>query len=130
MAFLTTHPDNAFEPWEISLAERLVRAFLISRAPGKLEFDDLLQECLLHWWQQRDRYSASRGASPQTFFRRVFRAKLLDIARSAQAQKRGGARQEHYLSEPLGPDDEDLLSDSIADDDPRGTPTSLRNTPN
>jgi hypothetical protein len=63
------------EPWEIALAERVVRGFLATRQPfGALAFEDLIQECLTHWWLQRPRYSAERGASRATFMRRVLKA--------------------------------------------------------
>ncbi len=80
-----------------------------------LEFDDLVQEALLHWLSQRPRYSPERGASLATFLRRVVNAKLLDIERGIRAQKRGGGSSAESLERQLTPDDPDsgTLGDTI-----------------
>lgn len=98
--------------WEIALVELLVFDFLSSRTalPG-FEVDDLMQECLLHWWSQRQRYKETRGASKKTFMRRVVKAKLIDIERVLKAGKRGGGQHPLSLDAPLsqeGGDDQTL----------------------
>ncbi len=80
--------------------------------------DDLVQDVILHWWEQRRRYSSERGASPQTFMRRVVEKKLLDISRRERAGKRRGERYAASLSEELGPDDGTTLEDMVPDDSP------------
>ena len=89
--------------WEIVLVHLLVDDFLSTRTafPG-LEAVDLMQECLLHWWSQRQRYTDTRGASRKTFMRRVVNAKLIDIERTMKAAKRGGSQRPLSLDAPRG----------------------------
>jgi RNA polymerase sigma-70 factor (ECF subfamily) len=111
-------------PWEIALAERVVRGFLATRQPfGALAFEDLVQECLTHWWLQRPRYLAERGASRATFMRRVIEAKLLDIERGERAAKRGGRTQPLSLDAAPGSDEDGpTLAELLPDDDPNWSP--------
>ena len=82
-----------------------------------MELEDLLQECLFHWWSQRPRYTQSRGASIETFLRRVVKAKLIDLERRVLAQKRGQGRSPASLDQSLAEDEPegDTLGDTIAD---------------
>ena len=101
----------------MTVARQIVGSFLLTNRdlreyPGE---EDLVQECLVHWWQQRGRYSQGRGASPQTYTRRVLEKKLLDIARAERAEKRKAQKQGASLQEQneygLAP------ADTIADPD-------------
>lgn len=106
--------DDGLPAGEIAIVGYVVRDFLSTRSPHPdLEFDDLVQEALLHWWTQRPRYSSQRGASLATFLRRVVKAKLLDIERIIKAQKRGGGRRALSLDQSL--DDEDLDADTLGE---------------
>lgn len=90
-----------FEPWELELVVRQVEYFVAERRPpSDVDVDDLVQECLLHWWKRRDRYEAGRGASRKTFLRKVVRAKLQDLARGWRAQKRGSGGRPLSLDAP------------------------------
>ena len=60
-----------------------------------------MQECLLHWWAQRQHYKETRGASKKSFMRRVVKAKLIDIERTMKAGKRGGGHHPLSLDGPL-----------------------------
>jgi len=115
---------DGFTDWELDLAAREVRAFLASRRKSlDLEFDDLHQQCLLHWWQQRGRHDPNKGASPKTFMAAVLRSKLLDIERAAKAQKRGGGVAEVSLDSSAGVDSHDhSLADVIPDSKPTADP--------
>ena len=96
-----------------------MRDFLSTRERHPdLELEDLAQECLVHWWTQRPRYTQSRGASMETFLRRVVKAKLIDLERVAKAQKRGQGRSPASLDQPLAGDEPegDTLGDTIADE--------------
>lgn len=119
--------SDEFETWELELAKQVIRDFLASRLPSPgLEFDDLLQECLLHWWRQRNAYKETRGASPKTYMRTVLRAKLLDIERAAKAGKRGGGRSDHSFDSPFGTNEEgSTLRDVIPDTKPHGDPEKV-----
>lgn len=83
--------------------------------PQGLAEEDLLQEALLHWWRQRQRYELSKGASPATFLRRVVRSKLLDVARRDRAEKRGGGTVPLSLDAPLGSADDLSPADTVRD---------------
>jgi RNA polymerase sigma factor (sigma-70 family) len=109
-------PPDSFEPWEIELAQGIVRGFLATSGDSAvLGSDDLVQECLLHWWTQRQRYRKERGASPRTFMRRVLNARLVDLAREAGAAKRGCGRPADSLDREAGEEKEDgsMLGDLV-----------------
>lgn len=59
-------------------------------------FDDLLQECLAHWFFNKDQCSTDK-ASLRTFLNRVIRHKLLDLVRKRKAV----IRQAFFESIPL-----------------------------
>jgi DNA-directed RNA polymerase specialized sigma24 family protein len=118
-------PDqrSGFEPWELELVRSQVFDFISAHTlPRDVEIADLDQECLQHWWSQRDRYDEHRGASRKTFLRKVVRAKLLDLARGWKAEKRGAGLQPLSLdapmpgNEPDGPTIGDLLADQRTSD--------------
>ena len=121
--------DRELEPWEITLAERMVYGFLAEHGPFRtLDAEDLIHECLSHWWLQRGKYSPERGASKKTFMRRVLQKKLIDIERHEQAQKRKAERQAESLSKPIGDpeDDDDLtLEDVVASQEPEWAPQEM-----
>jgi RNA polymerase sigma factor (sigma-70 family) len=118
-------PGDGFEPWETSLARSLVYAYVTSYSlPRDVEPEDLVQECLLHWWRQRRLHDPERGASLATFMRRVLTAKLADIARAERATKRMGFTEALSLDETISDDDEegdegttwiDMLPDDMPD---------------
>jgi len=99
-------PPSQFEPWELELVRSVVFDFLAEHMPPRhVEFDDLDQECLQHWWSQRGRYDARHGASRMTFLRRVIRRRLQDLARGWRAEKRGSGQQPLSLDDPASRDD-------------------------
>jgi RNA polymerase sigma factor (sigma-70 family) len=103
---------------EVDIVNHVVRDFLSARrSHPDLELEDLVQECLIHWWQQRSSYDQSWGASIETFLRRVVKAKLIDLERGARAQKRGSGRSPGSLDQPLNEDEpeSETLGDTIAD---------------
>jgi len=102
---------------EVDIINHVVWDFLATRKPHPdLEREDLVQECLFHWWTQRPRYTETRGASIETFLRRVVQAKLIDLEREIKAQKRGSGRQADSLDRPLNLEepDADPLGDTVA----------------
>ena len=60
-------------------------------------FEDLMQECLVHWFFIKDQYRPESGISKRTFLNRVTRNKLTDIMRLKGTNK----RKVFYLSESL-----------------------------
>ncbi|MFH1552711.1 MAG: sigma-70 family RNA polymerase sigma factor [Candidatus Omnitrophota bacterium] len=51
-------------------------------------FEDLLQECLIHWFFMKDQFRAESGASERTFLNRITRNKIADLIRRRDANKR------------------------------------------
>jgi RNA polymerase sigma factor (sigma-70 family) len=118
-----TGRPGGFEFWEIETAKAVVRSHVV--AHGRFtDFDeeDLVQECLLHWWQQRDRYEEGRGASRRTFMNRVLTNKLRDIHRLERAEKRSSFRTALSLDATVGSEEAASLGDLLADPDPAAQP--------
>jgi RNA polymerase sigma factor (sigma-70 family) len=70
------------------------------------EFDDLLQECLVHWYFVRDKYDPGRGVYNNTFMAKVIRNKLGHIVEKLTTDKRVTNSKTVSLDAPIG-DDED-----------------------
>ena len=123
----TPPPGSAdgFADWEVDTAKAVVRSFVAARGPFAMhDFDDLVQECLLRWWQQRSLYSEGRGANRRTFMNRVLMNRLRDLRRQERAQKRRGDREARSLDKPLGNEGDDLgsLTDLLPDEGAEGRP--------
>jgi len=117
--------NDDFALWELATAKFEVASFV--RLHGRFrrhDTDDLVQECLTHWWQQRDRYDERRGANRKTFLKRVVRNRLKDLKREERAEKRGAGKPDRSLDEALPSDDgegstlADFLRDQSPDIDP------------
>lgn len=104
MAF--TYGDG-LQQWEIAVAKKLVGEFRRrSRRLEREEFDDLLQECLVHWIEVRGRLGPNSDGPPIAYMTRVVRNKLLDMLREQGATKRGGDVETLSLDAALGDDDD------------------------
>lgn len=88
---------QGFEKWEIAVAKNVVSSFLKSNEIRGYEFDDLLQECLLHWYQNRGRYRSDKEASKKTFMGYILRRRLQEILREQLADK----RMVNQVAEPI-----------------------------
>lgn len=96
-----------FQDWEIAVAKKLINEFQEKWSCLEREdFDDLLQECLTHWYFAKDDYDPGREASQKTFMGRIIRNKLTDLVREREADKRKIAHLSISLDKPLG-DNED-----------------------
>ena len=105
---------EGFEPWEIQAANAVVASFLAARWQFRIHaFEDLVQEGLLAWWEQRHRYAKSRG-SRRTFLSQVVTSRLRDLRREELAEKRTADRKALSLDSP-GPDD-DLDLNGVLED--------------
>ena len=119
-----------FESWEIAVAKRLINDYRKAwSCLGREGFDDLLQECLVHWLDVRDGYDSGRDASKQTFMAKVIKNKLGNIIEKSTAEKRKTIYESISLDTPLS-DDEDAptLKDKIPDtkSTPRQTDIDLK----
>jgi len=90
-----------FKGWEIAIAKGLVSDFQKQWLCLKNEgFEDLLQECLTHWFFVKGKYSSETGASEKTFMRKVVKNKLANLVKSRERKKRKGLYQSASLEAP------------------------------
>ncbi len=104
-----------FEDWEIALAKGVVSDFCgVGKCFHEGDFEDLLQECLIHWWEVRNKYNPHRKASPKTYMRKVLRSKLIDLVRERKASKRKPSYNTCSLDKPLKDgEDSSTFSDQL-----------------
>ena len=94
---------NGLQGWEIAVTKKLIGEFRRqSRSLYREEFDDLVQECLLHWLNVRERVATGPGGPPIGYMARVVRNKLIDLARERETDKRRGDQETVSLDDPLG----------------------------
>jgi len=100
-----------FEKWEIAVAKNVVNKFLGTNKIKGYDFDDLLQECLLHWYQKRGKYRECKGTTKKTFMGKILKRRLQEVLRDQSTDK----RKINLLTEPLviAPDDSELDGDSF-----------------
>lgn len=108
-----------FQSWEIAIAKKSVNQYRGKYTCLKREeFNDLLQEVLIHWYLNKDKYNSNRDASKKTFMAKVVENKLTDILREAKTDKRTSNYQTISLCRPLGDDEScSTLSDVIIEGD-------------
>ncbi len=96
-----------FEGWEIAVAKELIGRFR-SRWRGleREGFEDLLQECLLHWHGVRGQFDPKRDVAARAFMARVLRNKLMDVVRELESDRRKINQIADSLDQPLGDDAE------------------------
>jgi len=79
---------HGLQSWELAVAKKLIGEFRRgSQTLADEEFDDLLQDCLVHWIEVRHKIGSDSDRPPLSFMARVIRNKLTDRAR-----KRGALR--------------------------------------
>lgn len=111
-------PDNDLTSEEIGVAHNVVAEFRRKHPNFRgYDFDDLLQECYLHWIARRDRFRSGRGASRSTFMGKILRRKLLDIL-DAQMSDRRQMNQRVESLEPPSEDGEEGDTPSLATGNP------------
>ena len=105
------------EQWEIAVTKKIVREFRGRfRSLAREEFDDLQQECLVHWLQVRGKVAPIRDSPPLAYMAQVLRNKLTDMIREHEAGKRAGEQSALSLDAPLdSSDDGPTLGELIAD---------------
>ena len=101
--------SDDFQDWEIAIITKLIRTFQLEWdcLKGEEEFEDLRQECFIHWLHNRDKYDNSKGANQRTFMSKVIKNKLMDIVREkTRTDKRKIHTNLGSLSTPLSKDDD------------------------
>ncbi len=78
-----------FENWEIAVAKNLVRQFKRKTPCLHREFeDDLVDECLKHWFFVREKYSICEMRDGESFLAKVVTNKLVDLVKNHLRNKR------------------------------------------
>ncbi len=99
--------EGLFPDREVALAKALVQEWCgEKRRFGAHEFDDLVQNVLVHWWMVRDKYDSTREASITSYMRVVVRRKISDLIRERDAYKRVTLDKADSLDAPVGEDDD------------------------
>ena len=80
-------------------------------------FDDLLQECLTHWYFVRGRYDDTKAANKTTFMRQVFENKIFDLLEQRVSVKRKAVYQSVSLDELTEGLDGETYIDELAVED-------------
>jgi len=109
---------DLFEEWEIAATKRAVIEFR-SKYPWLrgLDFDDLLQECLIHWYFKRSRFREGKGASIQTFMAKVVRTHLRLMLRQQLSHRRRASHLADSLDRPVAASDISLADVVYSHDD-------------
>lgn len=91
-----------FEDWEVGVAKKVINMFRNDwKCLAREGFDDLLQECLMHWYFAKDKYDPSTEASEKTFMASVVKNKLRDIIRILNRQKRKVSQESMSLNDTI-----------------------------
>jgi RNA polymerase sigma factor (sigma-70 family) len=105
-----------FPDREVAIAKALVSKWCGRRRRfGLDDYNDFLQEVLVHWWTVRNRYDSTREASIESYMRSIVRWKLVDLARERDAEKRVALDRADSLDAPVGEDDDETFHDLLED---------------
>ena len=112
---MALRPGDGLDKWEIAVAKKLVGEFRRrSRILGRDDFDDLVQDCLLHWIGVRRRVAPDPDNPPVGYMAQVLRHKLTDLMREQGAEKRAGDLGAISLDATVdGSDDGMTLAESL-----------------
>ena len=108
---------DLFDGWEIAVAKKAVAQFQAQYPWLRgLDFNDLLQECLTHWFFNRARFQEGKGASIKTFMAKILSVQLQFVLRKELSDKRKVGHLTESLDKPLG-EGETTLADIISADE-------------
>ena len=112
---MALRPGDGLDKWEIAVAKKLVGEFRRrSRLLVRDEFDDLVQDCLLHWIGVRRKLAPDPDNPPVGYMAQVLRNKLTDLMREQGAEKRAGDLGAISLDAPIdGSEDGMTLAESL-----------------
>ena len=101
------HYGNLFEDWEIAITKGLILEYCekwkLLNGEG---FDDLLQECLTHYYISKTKYVPRDDATLKSFARRVIKNKLNDIVKRVYRHKRKASYETIPLDEAIKTDED------------------------
>lgn len=99
---MALRPGHGLDGWELAVAKKLVGEFRRrSHALERQEFDDLVQDCLLHWIGVRRKVDADPRNPPVAYMAQVLRNRLADWVREQGADKCGGDLELASLDAPV-----------------------------
>lgn len=108
---------DVFADWEIAIAKKAVSQFQANYPWLRgFDFDDLLQECLIHWYLNRAKFRESKGVSIKTYMAKVLSTQLQLILRRELYDKRKASHFAESLERPVG-EGEATLADIIPADE-------------
>lgn len=95
-------PEAGLAKWELAVTTKLVGEYRRrSRVLQHFEFDDLMQECLVHWITVREGLAANPDNPPIGYMTRVLRNWLTDLVRERGTDKRAGDLATVSLDAPI-----------------------------
>ena len=108
-------PGDGLDKWELAVTKKVVGEYRRrSRIIARHEFEDLVQECLLHWIAVRRTLVCDPDNPPVGYMAQVLRNKLTDSMREQGADKRAGDLQMVSLDATLdGSEDGMTLAESL-----------------
>jgi RNA polymerase sigma factor (sigma-70 family) len=108
-------PGNGLDKWELAVTYKLVGEYRRrSRLLERYEFDDLVQDCLVHWIGVRKKLAHDPDNPPVGYMAQVLRNKLTDWMRERGAEKRAGDLQTVSLDATVdGSEDGMTLAESL-----------------
>lgn len=108
-------PGDGLDKWELAVTKKVVGEFRRrSRIIARHEFDDLVQDCLLHWIAVRRTLVRDPDNPPVGYMAQVLRNKLTDSMREQSADKRAGDLQKVSLDATVdGSEDGMTLAESL-----------------
>lgn len=81
--------EKEIKSWEVAVAKNQVHQYRLKWTILQAEgFEDLVQECLIYWVQERSKYDPDKGASEKTFMFEVITNYLSYKKRKCSAEKR------------------------------------------
>ncbi len=118
-----------FKDWEIAITKKLISEFKKQWTCLKYEdFDDLLQECLSHWYRVREKFDPAKKTSIKTYMAKVIKTQLLYKVRPLSAKKRKTDQVSISLDEPVSDEEgAKTLAEEIPDTRPGAVDEALKN---
>lgn len=92
------YPKGLFQGWEIAIAKKYVRQFRSTcQCLGRDFEDDLVDECLKHWFSQRDTVKPEEEEKRRAYMVTIVRNYLCNIVEGRRTKK----RNEYYQAVSL-----------------------------
>ncbi|MCD6217843.1 sigma-70 family RNA polymerase sigma factor [bacterium] len=83
------YSSDDFQEWEVRTATIVIRTFIRNTSYFTQEDEnDLLQECLTHWFFKRHKFDETKGVKKETYMSRVINNRLMDLVREKDTAKR------------------------------------------